>query len=93
MVLVGTASYGDVAEEAEASENDAPQPTVLPGMETDEVRALLGDPTDIFANDARTRQKWVWRMGGRQLVVHFVDGKVERVVEQMPWGEETILAQ
>ena len=99
MVPVGTASYGNAAlEEPESTQESQgqlrEQPVILPGMTVDEVREILGEPSDILLDDGRRYLKYAWTQeGGRTLAVHFTDGRVSRVLEQMPWGEETILAQ
>ena len=98
MTEVGTASYGfDACEDAKANEGggaaDLPaEHRVEVGMSESQVFEILGEPRRSDSLDNASVFEW-GRPGGRKLIVFFVDGSVLRVIESMPWGEESIIAQ
>jgi hypothetical protein len=51
---------------------------IQPGMSHDEVRAILGDPTESsgVSIGAISGDTWVWKKDGTTIAVQFVGGKV-----------------
>lgn len=92
MVLVGTASYGDVAK-AETEESDFREYEIRRGMSVDKVIELLGEPTSQTVSDDDVKTLTWERDDGRQYVVLFVQGHVTRALEEMPWGYQMIIVQ
>jgi len=63
---------------------------VGPGQSSTQVRAALGEPTQILKTDTywKTTENWVYREGGRMFLLTFEAGKLLRVAEQLPGGRE-----
>jgi outer membrane protein assembly factor BamE (lipoprotein component of BamABCDE complex) len=95
MIPVGTASYG-TAEEGVQLAGEAPTEEagrrIRRGMTPAEVTELLGEPLE--RNDEGGGEIWVYALpADRRLGVLFADGVVERVVEQMAWGDVMVWEQ
>lgn len=95
MVPVGTAAYGaaaeriDVPAEPEGHEQSAP---IAKGSAVSELVAAYGPPSEGDADSPDGQLAWDLP-GGRIRMATVVGGKVERVVERMPWGEEMAVVQ
>lgn len=95
MVPVGTAAYGAAAErtdEPTEAEGHAPRPAIDKGCAASELVAAYGPPSEGSADRPDGRLAWDLP-GGRIRVATVVGGKVERIVERMPWGEEMVVLQ
>ena len=64
------------------------------GMTLAEVKAILGEGSEVRGNDAKDIQNWTFpRPGGRTLEAAFKDGALYHAAEILPGGAETILVQ
>jgi hypothetical protein len=96
MIHVGVASYGDAAAKDELGEDAANAHEcarrLRKGSDVAEVIAAFGEPAE--GGPVQPEGTLAWDLGGgRKRVATFVDGKLERVVEQMTWGEELVVVQ
>lgn len=95
MVPVGTATYGDVADAGTgdgAPEEGTGDSPVVKGSTVAELISAYGEPTQ--GDSSWSNGQLTWSLpGGRVRVAVVIDGKVERVVERMPWGEELVIVQ
>ena len=64
------------------------------GMTLAEVKAILGEGSEVRGNDAKDIQNWTFpRPGGRTLEAAFKDGALYYAAEVLPGGAKTILVQ
>jgi hypothetical protein len=58
---------------------------VEPGQSQTEVRAALGEPTEISRTDTywKTTEDWIYREGNRTFVLTFEAGKLLRITERL----------
>lgn len=91
MTHVGEVTIGMPAHTASPSHALAEEPDVhriTVGMSMDQVRSLMGEPTET-GND-----EWIWNFANaHSYAVRFHDGKVVKVLECMPWGDNMVIAQ
>lgn len=95
MVPVGTAAYGAAVgriDEPAEPEGHEQAPPISKGCVVSELVAAYGLPSggDVDCPDGQL----AWNLpGGRVRVATVAGGKVERVIERMPWGEEMVVVQ
>lgn len=97
MVDVGAASYAGVASDGQPGAGDGRpplhgEPHIVVGMTQDEVTALMGEEAGSVVEHDGLACRW-GLPGGRDLVVTFVDGRVTRAIEALPWGDVVVIAQ
>ena len=93
MAFVGTAAYGKAATEAPApAPPDAGEPALVKGTDASVLVAAYGAPAEGDPAAPNGQLSWCYP-GGRIRIATIADGKVSRVVERMPWGEEMIIVQ
>ena len=64
------------------------------GMTLAEVKAILGEGSEVRGNDTKDIQNWTFpRPGGRTLEAAFKDGALYYAAEVLPGGAKTILVQ
>ncbi|WP_350454706.1 VIT domain-containing protein [Slackia heliotrinireducens] len=92
MILVGTASYNGEDLDAHNEPTDtSPNSPAMKGADASVLIQAYGNPDE---GGTCADGQWVWHLaGGRTRIALVRDGKVERVVESMSWGEEMIIVQ
>lgn len=60
------------------------------GQSSTEVRAALGEPTQIRKTDTywKTTEDWVYREGGRMFLLTFEAGRLLRIAERLPGARD-----
>ena len=91
MVFVGNAAYGEagLAAQEQASRDEADKLHAVAGMPVADLVEVFGQPDegDVSADNGTL----VWNLGGgRQRIATISDGKLDRLVENMSWGEELV---
>jgi hypothetical protein len=91
MVFVGNAAYGEVglAAQEQASCDEADKLHAVAGMPVADLVEVFGQPDegDVSVDNGTL----VWNLGGgRQRIATISDGKLDRLVENMSWGEELV---
>ncbi|MEX2214614.1 MAG: hypothetical protein WD768_10825 [Phycisphaeraceae bacterium] len=67
-------------------------PSAQLGLTRDELRNLLGNPTDRSVPPRRRRESMIWKYG--EIEYHFgLDGKVWLIYTESPDGTPQVLAQ
>lgn len=95
MIHVGTAAYGCAAgdgEEGESEDGGECAPDIVKGASVSELIAVYGAPSEGDPGQPDGRLVW-YLPSGRTRIATVAEGKVERVVEHMPWGEEMVIVQ
>lgn len=96
MLSVGTAFYGAaaIAKAEEANEDSvAPAvPSISKGSSVADLIAAYGTPARGDADTADGQLAWDLP-GNRTRMAFIEDGKVVRIVESMPWGEQLVVMQ
>lgn len=96
MIPVGTASYGEATHDEARDPGDAHNEkrdasNVAVGMTVEQVTEIMGAAGEGDPADPNATLQWTLANGHRIMIV-FVEGKVVRVLEVMPWGEVSIVA-
>lgn len=92
MIPVGTAAYGNVPAPAadDASDKSQGHTPIEAGMSPEEVAAALSEHGT--AEQVSNGNVWVWTFdNGTQYLGHFENGRLVRLLERMPWGEERLM--
>ncbi len=92
MIPVGTAAYGNVPAPAadDASDKSQGHTPIEAGMSPEEVAAALSEHGT--AEQVSNGNVWVWTFdNGTQYLGHFENGRLVRLLERMPWGDERLM--
>jgi hypothetical protein len=91
MIDLGEVAIGG---EGKAAASPAASPSLRKGMTVEEVKAILGEGSQVRGNDAKGLENWEFpRPGGRTCRISFKNGALYSAVEILPGGAETILVQ
>ena len=91
MIDLGEVAIGG---DGKAAASPAASPSLRKGMTVEEVKAILGEGSQVRGNDAKGLENWEFpRPGGRTCRISFKNGALYSAVEILPGGAETILVQ
>ena len=95
--MLGTAWIGAIGADPDGAEQcigGSSASSLRKGMTLAEVKAILGEGSEVRGNDAKDIQNWTFpRPGGRTLEAAFKDGALYYAAEVLPGGAKTILVQ
>ena len=97
MIELGTVRIGAIGADPAGAEQcigGSSASSLRKGLTLAEVKAILGEGSEVRGNDAKDIQNWTFpRPGGRTLEAAFKDGALYYAAEVLPGGAKTILVQ